>query len=539
MSDYVSSVRVSTQVHDLKQCSTKKVKDREEIDLNKKENSIEMVVNDSARSTTLKKISYKETLLSSPGDAWEGNIMDVVEEEPNPEDRWYIDMEAQEKENKAFDPCPTIPVSKDEFDEWCKPSHAALIVKVLGKRVSLGFMEQRLNRDWVKKGKINVIDMDRDYFLVHFSDEENYSHALLDGPWMIAGHYLIVQRWRPFFLTSESAVKKIAAWVRILNLPIELYNHRFLWRIRSAIGTMLKIDRATSIHSRGRFARICIEIDLTKKLVPRISVLGSTLNIEYEGLHLICFQCGKYGHRNDQCSEVAVRVEGSPKVGNAETPVEEKEGPPEGSSTGNLAIQSKCANQGVNCAYQAPPDFGPWMMVKRSLRKNKKEIYDPGNKSKVNTNGPHNNDKENRGDMNQGSEDGSRFNVLIDGGADTAQDISQHDKLPPKVPMQSGPPTSQAQTIVTKSIMAKERFLKKGASKNPQAIIKGPTTRIGPILPKKGFKLKQKIIEKAPLAFDSSAAVMPQNKPSTSKDPYKEDLEQTIMANMRDMVKHQ
>ncbi|RYR40793.1 hypothetical protein Ahy_A09g046533 isoform C [Arachis hypogaea] len=377
MSDYVSSVRVSTQVHDLKQCSTKKVKDREEIDLNKKENSIEMVVNDSARSTTLKKISYKETLLSSPGDAWEGNIMDVVEEEPNPEDRWYIDMEAQEKENKAFDPCPTIPVSKDEFDEWCKPSHAALIVKVLGKRVSLGFMEQRLNRDWVKK------------------------------------------------------------------------------------------------------------------------------------------------------------------VGNAETPVEEKEGPPEGSSTGNLAIQSKCANQGVNCAYQAPPDFGPWMMVKRSLRKNKKEIYDPGNKSKVNTNGPHNNDKENRGDMNQGSEDGSRFNVLIDGGADTAQDISQHDKLPPKVPMQSGPPTSQAQTIVTKSIMAKERFLKKGASKNPQAIIKGPTTRIGPILPKKGFKLKQKIIEKAPLAFDSSAAVMPQNKPSTSKDPYKEDLEQTIMANMRDMVKHQ
>ena len=186
---------------------------------------------------------------------------------------------------------------------------------------------------------------------------------------MIAGHYLIVQRWRPFFLTSESAVKKIAAWVRILNLPIELYNHRFLWRIRSAIGTMLKIDRATSIHSRGRFARICVEIDLTRKLVPRISVLGSTLNIEYEGLHLICFQCGKYGHRSDQCSEVAVHVEGSPKAGNVETPVEEKEGQPEGSITGDLAIQRKCANQGVDCVDQAPPDFGPWMMVKRSLRK--------------------------------------------------------------------------------------------------------------------------------------------------------------------------
>ncbi|XP_016168984.1 uncharacterized protein LOC107611585 [Arachis ipaensis] len=150
---------------------------------------------------------------------------------------------------------------------------------------------------------INVIDMDRDYFLVHFSDEDDYSHALTGGPWMVAGHYLIVQRWRPFFLESEKAVRKIAAWIRIPDLPIELYNHRFLWRVGSAIGTMLKIDRAMSIHSRGRFARICVEIDLTKKLVPRSFVLGSIFNIEYEGLHLICFKCGLYGHRSEQCSE--------------------------------------------------------------------------------------------------------------------------------------------------------------------------------------------------------------------------------------------
>ncbi|KAL4294500.1 hypothetical protein AHAS_Ahas18G0234300 [Arachis hypogaea] len=108
---------------------------------------------------------------------------------------------------------------------------------------------------------------------------------------------------KPFFLESEKAVRKIAAWIRIPNLPIELYNHRFLWRVGSTIGTMLKIDRATSMYSRGRFARICVKIDLTKKLVPKISVLGSILNIEYEGLHLICFKCGLYGHRSEQCSE--------------------------------------------------------------------------------------------------------------------------------------------------------------------------------------------------------------------------------------------
>ncbi|MED6124737.1 hypothetical protein PIB30_061744 [Stylosanthes scabra] len=45
---------------------------------------------------------------------------------------------------------------------------------------------------------------------------------------------------------------------------------------------MLKIDEITVVQSRGKFARICVEIDLSKKLIPQISVLGNTLNIEYE-----------------------------------------------------------------------------------------------------------------------------------------------------------------------------------------------------------------------------------------------------------------
>ncbi|KAL4343376.1 hypothetical protein AHAS_Ahas11G0072200 [Arachis hypogaea] len=157
------------------------------------------------------------------------SLDEVDEDEPDLEDCWYNEEELFLKEDKPFDPCPNIPVSKEEFEEWCKLWNAALIVIVLGKRVNLGIVEHRLNRDWVKKG--------------------------------------------------------------------------------SAIGTILKIDRATSICSRGRFTRICVEIDLSKKLVPQISVLGSTLNIEYEGLHLICFSCVKYAHRLDQCVEASISAE--------------------------------------------------------------------------------------------------------------------------------------------------------------------------------------------------------------------------------------
>ncbi|KAJ1426406.1 Endonuclease/exonuclease/phosphatase superfamily [Sesbania bispinosa] len=71
----------------------------------------------------------------------------------------------------------------------------------------------------------------------------------------------------------------------------------------SEIGTMLKIDELTSIHSRGRFARIYVEIDLRCQPVPYVSALGQTFKVEYEGLHLICFNCGKYEHKLEDCVE--------------------------------------------------------------------------------------------------------------------------------------------------------------------------------------------------------------------------------------------
>ncbi|RYQ87684.1 hypothetical protein Ahy_B09g095213 [Arachis hypogaea] len=151
------------------------------------------------------KSSYKDTLLTGPGlESDQEEPLNMDDHEPNPEDKWYQDDQNGEDVEEPFNPCPTIPVSKEEFEEWCKPWKNALMVKVLGKRVTFTFMEQRLCRDWESKGKIHVIDMNRDYFLVHFSDEEDYTHALMEGPWMIAGHYLIVQRWRPFFLADST-----------------------------------------------------------------------------------------------------------------------------------------------------------------------------------------------------------------------------------------------------------------------------------------------------------------------------------------------
>ncbi|KAF7815130.1 uncharacterized protein G2W53_029099 [Senna tora] len=144
--------------------------------------------------------------------------------------------------------------------------------------------------------------MENGFFVVSFTNQEDYLVALQGGPWVITDHYLLVQRWRPnFSLLNSEEPTKIAIWIRNTNLPLEFYNGRFLFKIGSLIGKTLKLDLETSITTRGKFARICVEIKLGRKLKPMIEVKGRRYNVEYEGLHLIYFTCGKYGHTQNFC----------------------------------------------------------------------------------------------------------------------------------------------------------------------------------------------------------------------------------------------
>lgn len=61
------------------------------------------------------------------------------------------------------------------------------------------------------------------------------------------------------------------------------------------------MDHLTKIQSLGQFARICVEVNLAKPLVPHVIVRGEKFKLEYKGLHSICFECGIYEQRSEFC----------------------------------------------------------------------------------------------------------------------------------------------------------------------------------------------------------------------------------------------
>ncbi|XP_028770079.1 uncharacterized protein LOC114727545 [Neltuma alba] len=173
----------------------------------------------------------------------------------------------------------------------------AVILKLLGRSIGFKALKSRLQGMWAKRGVTKLINIGYGYYVVKFSNREDYWNALTGGPWMIFDHYLTVWPWEPKFQSNRASIDKVAVWVRLPRIFLEYYDKEALTMIGNRIGETIKIDMNTSCQLRGHYAQICVLVDLTKQLMSGFSVDGENYYLEYEGLHLLCTNCGVYGHR--------------------------------------------------------------------------------------------------------------------------------------------------------------------------------------------------------------------------------------------------
>lgn len=94
----------------------------------------------------------------------------------------------------------------------------------------------------------------------------------------------------------------LTTWVRFPRLPLEYYDTYLLLRIGEKIRKLIKIDTNTSLVTRGYFARICVELNLTKPYISKFKLRRRIHYVKHEGLHVVCFKYGKFKHVLDVCS---------------------------------------------------------------------------------------------------------------------------------------------------------------------------------------------------------------------------------------------
>lgn len=291
--------------------------------------------------------------LSPGGGAWAGGSLAAKLRQPvvkppiytgedNMDDEEGLDLSNLVDPLKSIDAdlaMPVIDFTLEECQQLWKPWRKALILKVLGRNVSFKVLEQRTRDLWQLEWGCKLIDLEKGFYVARFFSEADYTRVLEEGPWLIMGHYLAVMKWRPNFWPSLATVPSTLVWI-----PLEFFNEASLRRVGCTFGRVVKIDPTTVGKARGRFARLCVELDLTAPLVPTICIAGIPTAVEYEGLYQICFDCGQYGHTAEACGRHAGMADAE-------------------------ALTSSATDSDVLPEESGRNPYGPWMMATYRTRR--------------------------------------------------------------------------------------------------------------------------------------------------------------------------
>ena len=220
------------------------------------------------------------------------------------EDGMDDDAESDEEVETLRQGLLAVKFSREFKQRIRKPWACAFIVKVYGRSVGLNFIQARLLALWKPTGRLDCVDLGHGFFLTRLSLGEDYENVLRKGPWFIGEHFLSIRPWEPDFKPTQANVSSITVWIRLNELPIKYYNAEALQHIGKAIRNVLRVDTFTVLETRGRFARLCVQVDVEKPLAIAIMIGRLEQQICYKGIQKICFECGRLGHRKEHCPHI-------------------------------------------------------------------------------------------------------------------------------------------------------------------------------------------------------------------------------------------
>lgn len=105
---------------------------------------------------------------------------------------------------------------------------------------------------------LQILDMGNDYFSIKFAFDEGFQKAILEGPWVIMGSYLLMQPWHLGFDIACDNINATIIWIRLPRLPFHLYHEKMLYKIDSVVFHVIKIDANTADAVHGKYARIVV-----------------------------------------------------------------------------------------------------------------------------------------------------------------------------------------------------------------------------------------------------------------------------------------
>lgn len=111
---------------------------------------------------------------------------------------------------------------------------------MIDKKLAFPVIQKEVRRLWKNVGLEEVFMNNKGFFFFKFSDEQGMLSILEESPWLMFNNMpLFLQRWRPGLTLTKNIHDKIPVWVKIYDLPLEVWSGDNLCIIASKLGIPL------------------------------------------------------------------------------------------------------------------------------------------------------------------------------------------------------------------------------------------------------------------------------------------------------------
>lgn len=203
------------------------------------------------------------------------------------------------------DNTPLVIFIPNEVEQLNKQRENTLIIKFSLGCPRLHEIRQHIVSEWNLSSPPAIGAIDPRHATIHMASFADTQCALSHDKNKIKSSLFRLFRWSlSFAIGKESSM--VAIWVKFHNLPLQYFNESSLIRLGSVLGTVLRICPLTMNLTQQSYARMCIEIDVSKPLMETF-LMGTSkdsswsLELEYESNNAFCTHCGLLGHREGLC----------------------------------------------------------------------------------------------------------------------------------------------------------------------------------------------------------------------------------------------
>ncbi|XP_028552220.1 uncharacterized protein DDB_G0280205-like [Dendrobium catenatum] len=215
------------------------------------------------------------------------------------------DPVAEEFSLSFVPPATKVPFSADELAKGVPDWGSSLVGYSIGPRPTYLSLLNSVKKAWNPKGDVELLSLNDGFFLFKFSSPEDYQLAWSGGPWFFFGRPFILQKWTPKFKPQRDEFSSIPIWIKIVDLPLAVWNPAGISKIASFVGHPLAVDSLTARKTRLTFARVCVLVSCKSSFPDEIPVSldgdDVSLKVLYDWKPTPCSGCGSIVHPSTLC----------------------------------------------------------------------------------------------------------------------------------------------------------------------------------------------------------------------------------------------